>query len=98
MDTRNMYMEIYGSGCVMGNAYSVPAWAKSGRLEYSVPLAEIWRMGESAVAKNVAMVGSLKPGDNGGESGGIMGMMGSVFDVVKQVANTSMINAEKHIM
>ena len=51
MDTRNMYMEIYGSGCDIGNAYSVPAWAKSERLEYSVPLAEIWRMGENAVGK-----------------------------------------------
>lgn len=184
MDTRNMYMEIYGSGCAIGNVYSVPAWAKSERLEYSVSLAEIWRMGESAVgkrerwnlkrffnnsiktclhivnsakakvdrallmanekgvrvmncamlsidkdvepklicdrlqikncakvscteeqesavhtvSKNVAMIGSNKPGGDGEESGGIMGMMGSVFDVVKQVANTSMINAEKHIM
>ena len=50
------------------------------------------------VSKNVAMIGSNKPGGDGEESGGIMGMMGSVFDVVKQVANTSMINAEKHIM
>ena len=50
------------------------------------------------VSKNVAMIGSNKPGEDGEESGGIMGMMGSVFDVVKQVANTSMINAEKHIM
>lgn len=50
------------------------------------------------VAENVAMVGSFKPDKDGKESGGIMGMMGSVFDVVKQVANTSMINAEKHIM
>ena len=50
------------------------------------------------VAKNVGMVGSNKPGEDGEASGGIMGMMGSVFDVVKQVANTSMINAEKHIM
>jgi hypothetical protein len=44
------------------------------------------------------MVGSNKPGEDGEAPGGIMGMMGSVFDVVKQVANTSMINAEKHIM
>ena len=51
MDTRNMYMEIYGSGCAIGNVYSVPAWAKSERLEYSVSLAEIWRMGESAVGE-----------------------------------------------
>ncbi|MBP3198048.1 MAG: hypothetical protein J6N21_13720, partial [Butyrivibrio sp.] len=50
------------------------------------------------VSKNVAMIGSNKPGGDGEESRGIMGMMGSVFDVVKQVANTSMINAEKHIM
>ena len=47
---------------------------------------------------HVGMVGSNKPGEDGEASGGIMGMMGSVFDVVKQVANTSLINAEKHIM
>ena len=51
MDTQKTFMDAYVLGSVTENACSVPAWAKKERLEYLVPLIDIWRMGESAVRK-----------------------------------------------
>lgn len=49
MDTQTIIEAKYGIS--KRDLHSVPTWAKNERLERTVPLTEIWQMGDAVVKK-----------------------------------------------
>ena len=59
MDTQTIIEAKYGIS--KRNLHTVPTWAKNERLERTVPLTEMWQMGDADVKKwDKYSLGSLK--------------------------------------